>query len=227
MAAAAGPTSTLRLAIPAGKSPGALEGFYKGGLARPCRPLGTHDNTGVPMESIIRFLLANFTINLLVVGLLASAISLSRKPRPWSHATVAEALLANFLLFSIGVAYLLNFVMHAFSDLTAGFIGWTDRPFQKEVGCASAGFSLLGFLAFRGSFDMRLAAVIGPAAFLWGAALVHLREIIAAGNHAPGDAGPILYTDILIPIIGLTLLWLEHKVDPAARMGGREADKPT
>jgi hypothetical protein len=180
------------------------------------------------MESIAWFLLANFTVNLLVVGLIASAISLSRTPRPWSHATVVEALLAYFLLFSIGVAYLQNFIMHVFfSDMTADFIGWADSPFQKEVGCASFGFSLLGFLAFRGSFDMRLAAVIGPAAFLWGAAFVHLREMIAVGKHAPGNAGPILYTDIMIPIIGITLLWLEHKVDPPARVGGWEADKPT
>jgi hypothetical protein len=51
--------------------------------------------------------------------------------------------------------------------------------------------------------------------------------MIAVGNYAPGNAGPIFYTDIIIPIIGLTLLWLEHKVDPAARMGSWEADKPT
>lgn len=179
------------------------------------------------MESIAWFLLANFTVNLLVIGLIASAISLSRTPRPCSHATVVEALLSYFLLFSIGVAYLQNFIMHVFfGDMTADFIGWADSPFQKEVGFASVGFSLLGFLAFRGSFDMRLAAVIGPAAFLWGAAFVHLREMIAAGNYAPGNAGPIFYTDIIIPIIGLTLLWLEHKVDPPARVGGWE-DKPT
>ena len=180
------------------------------------------------MENIIWFLLANFTVNLLVVGLIASAISLSRTPRPWSHAAIVEALLAYFLLFSIGVAYLQNFIMHVFfSEMTAGFIGWADSPFQKEVGFAGVGFSLLGFLAFRGSFDMRLAAVIGPAAFLWGAAFVHLREMIAAGNYAPGNAGPIFYTDIIIPIVGLTLLWLEHKIDPAARMDRWEADKPT
>ena len=180
------------------------------------------------MERIAWFLLANFTVNLLVVGLIASVISLSRTPRPWSHAIIVEALLAYFLLFSIGVAYLQNFIMHVFfGDMTADFIGWADSPFQKEVGFASVGFSLLGFLAFRGSFDMRLAAVIGPAAFLWGAAFVHLREMIGAGNYAPGNAGPIFYTDIIIPIIGLTLLWLEHKVDPPARVGGWEADKPT
>ena len=101
------------------------------------------------MGRIAWFLLANFTVNLLVVGLIASVISLSRTPRPWSHAIIVEALLAYFLLFSIGVAYLQNFIMHVFfGDMTADFIGWADSPFQKEVGFASVGFLLLGFLAF-------------------------------------------------------------------------------
>jgi hypothetical protein len=31
--------------------------------------------------------------------------------------------------------------------------------------------------------------------------------MISAGNVAPGNAGVIFYTDILIPILGLVLLW--------------------
>ena len=190
---------------PGRQSPDAPDGFYKGGLARPCPPLGTRSNTGFPWKTSCGSCSPTFTVNLLVIGLIASAISLSANTATWSRATVVEALLAYFLLFSIGVAYLQNFIMHIFfGGMTAGFIGWADSPFQKEVGFASVGFSLLGFLAFRGSFDMRLAAVIGPAAFLWGAAFVHLREMIATGNYAPGNAGPIFYTDIIIPIIGLT-----------------------
>jgi hypothetical protein len=58
---------------------------------------------------------------------------------------------------------------------------------------------------------MRLAAIVGPAAFLWGAAAGHIREMITAGNFAPGNAGAIFYTDILIPLIGFALLWLKGR----------------
>jgi hypothetical protein len=161
------------------------------------------------LENLIRFLLSNFTLTLLIVGFVASVIAILRQPRPWPPGAVAEAFLAYFLLFSIGVSFFYNFVMHVFfGEMAARFIGWADSPFQTEVGYASLGFSILGFLAFKGSRDMRLAAVIGPAAFLWGAAAGHLREIGATGNYAPGNAGVILYTDILIPLIGFALLWL-------------------
>jgi hypothetical protein len=34
---------------------------------------------------------------------------------------------------------------------------------------------------------------------------------MTTGNLAAGNAGPILYTDILLPVIGLALVWLAHK----------------
>jgi hypothetical protein len=84
---------------------------------------------------------------------------------------VIEALLFYFLFFSIGVSYLYNAIMHTvFSEMSARFIGWSESPFQLEVGFASLGFAIVGFLACWRSFDMRLAAILGPAFFLWGAA---------------------------------------------------------
>ena len=63
---------------------------------------------------------------------------------------------------------------------------------------------------------MRAAAVVGPACFLLGAAGGHILEILRTGNLAPGNAGVILYTDILLPLIGFALLWLAHRW-PVAR----------
>ena len=100
------------------------------------------------------------------------------------------------------------------AKVAARFIGWADSPFQREVGFASLGFSAVGFLAFRGSFDMRVAAVVGTGCFLLGAAGGHILEILRTGNLAPGNAGVILYTDILLPLIGFALLWLEHRHSP-------------
>jgi hypothetical protein len=135
--------------------------------------------TGGSMEGVIRFVLENFTLALLVLGLVASAVSLLRLPRPWSPSVIIEAIFSCFILFSIALSYLYNFVAHVFfSEVAARFIGWADSPFQREVGFASLGFSVVGFLAFRGSFDMRVAAVVGTGCFLLGAASGHILEIL-------------------------------------------------
>ena len=123
------------------------------------------------MRDAIAFVLGNFTLTFFVLGLIASAIALWHTHQPRSPAVIVEALFSYFLLFSIAIANFYNFVLHVFFGKTAAaFIGWADSPFQLEVGFASLGFAAVGLLAFKGSFDMRLAAIVGPACFLWGAA---------------------------------------------------------
>jgi Family of unknown function (DUF6790) len=163
------------------------------------------------MRDAIAFVLGNFTLTFFVLGLLASAVALWRRTER-GRAAIVEVLFSYFLLFSIGFANLYNFVLHVFfGEMTARFIGWEDSPFQLEVGFASLGFAVLGFLAFKGSFDLRLAAVVGPACFLWGAAGGHVYQMIKAHNFAPGNAGIIFYSDILIPVAGLLFLWLQRR----------------
>jgi hypothetical protein len=172
------------------------------------------------MGDVIQVLLSNFTLTFFVLGLIASGIALARGPKPSTGRRIVDEVFAYFLLFSVGFSFLYNFVMHTFfGAMTARFIGWADSPFQAEVGFASLGFAAVGFLAFRGSFDLRLAAVVGPALFLLGAAGEHLYQIVVAGNFEPGNAGVIFYTDILIPLVGFALLWLQRRserTDPEA-----------
>jgi len=171
------------------------------------------------MAEAIHLALSNFTLSFLIIGLAASLISLLRAPKPLTAARVVEALFFYFLLFSIGFSYLYNFVLHTFfGPMTARFIGWDDSPFQAEVGFASLGFAVVGFLACWRGLDLRLAAIVGPAMFLWGAAGGHIYQIIHSANLAPGNAGVILYTDILLPVVGFALLWLQYRY---GRPGGR------
>jgi hypothetical protein len=165
------------------------------------------------IEALIRFALSNFTLTFLALGLIASAIAYYVKPQPRTRAQAIEALFSWFLFFSIGVSHFYNFVMHVFfGEMAARFIGWADSPFQAEVGFASLGFSVVGFLAFRGDLGLRKAAVIGPSIFLLGAAGGHIYQMIAAHNFAPGNAGVMLWTDILLPVIGFGLLWMQMKL---------------
>lgn len=164
------------------------------------------------IEAVIRFALSNFTLSFLVVGLVASAVAYLSKPAPRTRAQLVEALFSYFLLFSIGFNNLYNFVMHVFfGEMAARFIGWADSPFQTEVGLASLGFAVVGLIAFHGDVGLRTGAVVGPSIFLLGAAAGHIHQMVTAHNFAPGNAGVIFWTDIFIPVIGLTLLVLQKR----------------
>jgi len=172
------------------------------------------------IEQTIRFVLSNFTLTFLVVGLAFSAVGILRASRR-DAAAVAEKLISWFTFFSIGVSFFYNFVMHVFfGEMTAAFIGWADSPFQFEVGMASLGFAVVGFLAAFGSFGLRLAAILGSSIFTLGAAGGHVRDMVEAGNFAPGNAGVIFYTDILVPLFGFLLLWFKKRNPLTGRDGG-------
>jgi hypothetical protein len=169
------------------------------------------------IKETISLALHNFTLTFFVLGLLFAIVALLRTPKPVHGALVVEKLLAWFVFFNVGVSYLYNFIVHGFfGETTARFIGWADSPFQFEVATASLGFAVVGFLAAFRSFDLRLAAILGPGIFTLGAAAGHIREMITAHNFAPGNAGVIFWTDILIPALGFLLLWLQGRAEPVA-----------
>jgi len=164
------------------------------------------------MTSLIGFVLGNFTLTFLVLGFIAALIAVALKPGGFTLPNVAEELLAYFILFSVTISFFYNFVFHVFfGELAAGYIGWADSPFQAEVGYASLGFAAIGLLAFKGNCCVRFASILGPAMFQWGAAVGHIHDIVTTGNMAPGNAGIMLYSDILLPLIGFGLLWLKRR----------------
>lgn len=164
------------------------------------------------MQGIIVFAISNFTLTFLILGILLALVSLAFKPKPLYKALVIDTFFSYFLLCNIGFSYFYNFIMHVFfGSIAAAFIGWAQSPFQAEVGFASLGFAMVGFLAFNSNLSFRAATVIAPAFFLWGAAGGHLYQMITAGNFSPGNAGVIFWTDILLPIIAFALLYLQFK----------------
>jgi hypothetical protein len=169
------------------------------------------------MASLIEFVLGNFTLTFLVLGFIAALIAIALAPGGFTRANLAEELLAYFILFSVGISFFYNFIFHVFfGELAAGYIGWPDSPFQAEVGYASLGFAVIGFMAFKGNCCVRFAAILGPAMFQWGAAVGHIFDIIKTGNLAPGNAGIMLYSDIFLPVIGFGLLWLKRRARNAS-----------
>ena len=166
------------------------------------------------IEAGIVFVLSNYCLTFLVIGLLFSIVAIARAIRPVGPPVVIEKLLSWHVFWAIGAGYLYNFVMHGFfGKMAAAYIGWADSPFQFEVATASLGFSVVGFIAAFRSFDLRLAAIVGPGLFMLGAAAGHVYQMVTEHNFAPGNAGIVFYMDIVIPLFGLALLWLQRRYD--------------
>ena len=148
-------------------------------------------------------------ILLWVAALVATGIEVWREPRPILQSFVIDRLLRYLFLFPLGLQGLWGFVGHVFfPEQSAASIGWANNPFQYEVGVANLGLGLASlYAAFRG-FEARLVAALAASCFLIGAGVIHIVDIVAKGNFAPGNAGPILVTDFLTPIAILALLFV-------------------
>lgn len=94
-------------------------------------------------------------------------------------------------LFGISVAGsgIFNFFAHFFlSDVVAKSIGWEPgSPFQLEVAFANLALGVLGVIATARRDGFREATVIAVTVFSFGATIVHILDIVSAGNLAPGN----------------------------------------
>ena len=106
-----------------------------------------------------------------------------------------------------------------YADEVARGIGWPiDSGFQMELGFASIGIGLIGFIGFwiRSFWEPFLITKI---TFLWGAGLTHILHILEFGNFHPSNAGLVLYWDILFPLVLLGIyVWYRREVKHADRL---------
>ena len=95
-------------------------------------------------------------------------------------------------LFSLSVAGsgIGNFFAHFFlADTVAESIGWpVGSPFQLEIAFANLAIGILGILSVSRRDGAREATVIAVTIFSLGATVVHLMDIAATGNLAPGNS---------------------------------------
>lgn len=151
------------------------------------------------VRDVITLFLGNIPFWMLILSLLLA----------WFKRGTRDAFFYYVLLLPIGVSGLWGAFFHTFyPELSAQAIGWQTSPFQFEVAMANLGIGIGGVTAFRRhNYEFGLAVVIVTSIFLLGAAFGHIRQIIEAQNYAPGNAGLILLTDILIPIFAWIAAW--------------------
>lgn len=156
------------------------------------------------IAQLIGFLIRNLPAVLFV---LAVIIAFTRRRSP-----AAERLLAWTLLLPIGVTGLWAGIYHVFfPEIAARYIGWQASPFQFEVGMADLAIGATACLAFWGDLNFKAAAVTAASIFLLGDAVGHVRQMVSAGNFAPGNAGVPFYTDIICPLLAITLVVLAKR----------------
>lgn len=112
------------------------------------------------------------------------------------------------LLLSVGVQGIWAFIGHFFySKDTAKHAGWQSGPFQSEVAFSNLSYGVLGVLGFWLQ-NVWFATTLGVTILMLGAAYTHVVDMVKKKNFAPGNAGPIFYLDILIPLTLWIAIWV-------------------
>jgi hypothetical protein len=164
------------------------------------------------MAETIAFVLRNLPVFLFVAALALAAA--------WrTGAPIADRLLNWILLLPIGVSGIWAAVFHLFfPEIAAADIGWQPSPFQFEVGMADLAMGIAACISFWRSLDFKAAVVIINAIFLLGDAIGHVRQMIAEGNFASGNAGAPFIGDLIFPALSIILLIIVQRSQAAERM---------
>ena len=164
------------------------------------------------MAETIAFVLRNLPVFLFVAALALAAA--------WrTGAPIADRLLNWILLLPIGVSGIWAAVFHLFfPEIAAADIGWQPSPFQFEVGMADLAMGIAACISFWRSLDFKAAVVIINAIFLLGDAIGHVRQMIAEGNFASGNAGVPFIGDLIFPALSIILLIIVQRSQAAERM---------
>ena len=159
----------------------------------------------------VGFLLRNLPALLFVIALGMAAAR-------HGHGSAAERFLSWILLLPIGVTGLWAGIFHVFFPATpAAYIGWEVSPFQFEVGMADLAIGVTACVAFWRDLNFKAAAVSAASIFLLGDAIGHIRQMLVAGNFAPGNAGLPFYMDVICPLLAITLLVVAKRSAGALR----------
>lgn len=147
-----------------------------------------------------------------IFALLVAALHIYRDRQALTREGIARIVLLWLLVIGVGLGGIMAFIGHTvFASSTAASIGWpAGNPFQTEVAVANLAVGVLGVLCYWLRDNFWVATVIANSVFQLGAAVVHINQIVVAQNYSPNNAGIVLYTDILVPLILIALL-ISHR----------------
>jgi hypothetical protein len=166
------------------------------------------------------FNVGGFVLHILYIFLpiVLGAITLAVKKHIKSTSAKVEVFFMYYLIIAVGVQALLTGCLQIFvAERIANYAKWPFSPFLTEVGLANLAFGILGIMCIWVKGSWREAAAIGYSIFLIGAGINHIVNIMTTGNMGPGNYGPTLWSDILVPVALWILLALRHSSRKTAR----------
>jgi hypothetical protein len=129
------------------------------------------------------------------------AIELARDADDWKTTTLKVG-----LIWLVGVSGIIFASGHLFTPApVAAAIGWPTSRFQWEIGMANLGYGVAGVMAPSFDRDFWLATIVVFAIFMLGAAVGHVRSMLAEHNFAPGNMGYVFWYDVLAPMLLIAL----------------------
>ena len=156
-----------------------------------------------------------FQVFFTLVAVVAASVHIAFSPqRRTSGAAIAGTYLLYLLFIYVGLMGLLTAYAHVFRPAeTSASIGWSTSPYEYEVGMADLTVGVLGVLCMKFRGDFWLATAIANAVWLLGDAVGHIRQMTLYNNHASNNSGIFLATEIMMPIVILSLaLYHRHSV---------------
>ena len=159
-------------------------------------------------EDLFRKVGENFSVVWVLVAIINATVSILVY-----DARVVAAFLGSLLFWCVGIQCISSCVLHWYrptADKIAEGIGWAPgSPFQKEVAAASGAFGILGILCNWISGDFWTATAIGASFMYFLMGIGHVLDIVRNKNISIYNAGSIVYTDLLVPVvlIALLILW--------------------
>lgn len=139
-------------------------------------------------------------------AILAVLLGFLRKPKTMNR---YASILRHLFFLYVGLGFVWSGAMHLLMPaFTASEIGWANSPFQVEVGLANLSVAALGFMAFfRKDHYFWLGAIVALTIFAVGAGVGHIYQLSSQHDHAISNAGLVLYTDIIVPLVMWVLWW--------------------
>ncbi|KZR88963.1 hypothetical protein MITS9508_01786 [Synechococcus sp. MIT S9508] len=161
------------------------------------------------MRGLVHFFLADTGVWTLLLALLLGALQTRQQ---WTLSRWSEASLLWIAFWVLGVGGVYGFIMHlVFGSFLAEQIGWPNSPFQYEVAYANLTIGILGFSSFLyRKRDYLLASMVAFASWFFADGIGHVASLVVDQNNAPSNAGSVLYTDLLTPLLVLLLLWISR-----------------
>src|SRR3990167_7083674 len=151
----------------------------------------------------------NVPLFLLLTALFTSTLVILRHPHAMQNKYyVLDTFMAYLLLFPVGINCVWTFIMNTFlANQVLSLIDWGPQPFQFEFAVANLSIGATAIIAFRETFEFRLAIIITAGIYLWGCAISHIKQILLSPFFNLEHVGSALYIDLIIPFVLFSLVF--------------------